>query len=589
MGISRTGQARWAIATAIVTSAIGVSALPAPAFGQTASPGAGVPTREELEGINRPRIEEPARLDIEGGIERAPCPLADPQYKDIPVTISSVTFNNLKGATPADLEAAWKPFAGQPQPIAVICEIRDAAATILRNQGYLAAVQVPTQRIENGEVRLEVLYARISAIRARGETRGAERKLEEYLGRLTEDEVFNRYKAERYLLLARDLPGYNIQLTLKPAGTAQGDLVGEVTVVRRPYLVDFTVQNYAAKATGRWGAQLRAQVFGLTGLGDATTLGFYSTADFEEQKILQVGHEFRPGSEGLVVGGQFTYAWTEPDLGAQATPGSPLEARTLFAQAFARYPLRRTQGSNIWLGGGFDYIDQDVDLMGPLTRDKLRVFWARADYDAVDLRSARPQWRAGASLELRKGLDVFDASPNCRGVACPNGAVSTSRLDGKPTATVVRFSGVSEFALNDDFAVALIPRGQYAFDPLLSFEEFTAGNYTVGRGYDPGALLGDSGVGVSAELRGPRSKIYEGSEFRLQTYFFGDVARVWNKGPAPSERLSSLGGGVRGELGDRFRIDATVAVPLERAGLQTKRGDARFLLTLTTRLLPWRT
>ena len=37
--------------------------------------------------------------------------------------------------------------------------------------------------------------------------------------------------------------------------------------------------------------------------------------------------------------------------------------------------------------------------------------------------------------------------------------------------------------------------------PLLSFEEFSAGNYTVGRGYDPGALLGDSGFGTQAELR----------------------------------------------------------------------------------------
>ena len=95
-------------------------------------------------------------------------------------------------------------------------------------------------------------------------------------------------------------------------------------------------------------------------------------------------------------------------------------------------------------------------------------------------------------------------------------------------------------------------------------------------------------MGVSAELRGPRYRIKDGSEFRVQPYVFGDVARVWNKGPGGSDRLSSAGGGVRAELGDRFRLDATMAVPLERAGLQTKRGNPRFLLTLTTRILPWR-
>ena len=199
MKVSRSRSARWAIASAVASSAIAI-VVPAPAFGQAAAPSLGVPTRDELESIQKPRIEEAPKLSIEGGIERAPCPLADPQFADVPVTISAVTFNNLKGALAAELEPAWKPFAGSPQPVAVICEIRDAAATILRNKGYLAAVQVPTQKIENGEVRLEVLYARVSAIRARGETRGAERKLEEYLGQLTQDEIFDRNRAERYFL-----------------------------------------------------------------------------------------------------------------------------------------------------------------------------------------------------------------------------------------------------------------------------------------------------------------------------------------------------------------------------------------------------
>ena len=577
----------WPLAVVVVTSAF--AALPVPAFGQAAITTAGVPTRDELQSITRPPALPAPQLSIAGDIERAPCPLADPQYRDIPITISSVVFNHLKGVSPQDLEPAWKPFAGTPQSIAVICEVRDAAATILRAKGYIAAVQVPVQKIENGAVQLEVLYARISAIRARGETRGAEQKLEQYLGRLSQDEVFNRATAERYILLARDLPGYDVRLTLKPADTGPGDLIGEVSVVRQPYVVDLTIQNLGAEATGRWGGQLRAQFFGLTGMGDATTLGFYSTADVKEQQILQLGHEFRPGREGMVVGGQFTYAWTKPDLGAAATPGADLTARTLLAQLYMRYPLQRTQASNVWLGGGLDFINQTVNLITPLSRDRLRVAWLRADWDAVDLRSPRPRWRTSAALELRKGLAILDASPNCGGVACLGGVTAPSRLDGKASGALIRASGSSEYALGRDFALALLPRGQFAFDPLLSFEEFTAGNYTSGRGYDPGTILGDSGIGLSAELRGPRYRVRQGSEFRLQPYIFGDVARVWNKGPSGgSDRLASAGGGVSAELGDRFRLDATVAVPLERIDTQTKRGNARFLITLTSRILPWR-
>ena len=77
-------------------------------------------------------------------------------------------------------------------------------------------------------------------------------------------------------------------------------------------------------------------------------------------------------------------------------------------------------------------------------------------------------------------------------------------FDGDPTATVLRAEGQGELALGRSLAFVIAPRAQYAFDPLMSFEEFTAGNYTVGRGYDPATLSGDSGVGIAAELRGPR-------------------------------------------------------------------------------------
>ena len=537
------------------------------------------PTREELTRITTPEAAPRPTLNIVGGIERSPCPLADPRYADVRVRISDVQFNGLKGASPDEMRAAWSPYAGTEQPVAVLCEIRDAAATMLRDKGYLAAVQVPTQRIENGVVQMEVLYARITTIRARGQTDGAEAKLAAYLNKLTEDEYFDRNKAERYLLLARDLPGYNVQLTLKPAGTGPGELVGEVSVLSRRYSLDATVQNLAAEETGRWGAQLRGQLYGLTGLGDVTTLAFYSTFDFKEQKILQAAHSFRPGSEGLTVNGQFTYAWTKPRIDdLEITPD--LKARTLFWTVDARYPIVRRQTSNLWAGIGFDYVDQKVHFFEPLSRDKLRILWLRADWDAVDLSARRPGWRANAFVELRKGLDIFDASES-------DDEVGPSRDDGKATATVIRVGGQGELALGRDFSIAVSPRAQIAFDPLLSFEEFTAGNYTVGRGYDPATLSGDSGAGVLLELRGPRLMPIKQSKLTVQPFIFGDAAWAWNKNDGRgAEHLKSAGGGLRAELSDRFRLDGTVAVPLEHAGFDNRKGNVRMLVTLTGRILP---
>jgi len=553
---------------------------PVPAVAQSVAP-----TREELTRITAPPAEPRPTLNIVGGVERSPCPLADPRYADVRVTIQEVQFNGLKGATPEEMRATWSPFVGAEQPVSVLCEIRDAAATLLRNKGYLAAVQVPTQRIENGVVRMETLYARITAVRARGQTGGAETKLAAYLSKLTEDEYFDRERAERYLLLARDLPGYNVQLTLKPAGTGPGELVGEVSVLRRRYSLDATVQNLAADETGRWGGQLRAQLYGLTGLGDVTTLAFYSTPDFKEQKIVQAAHSFRPGAEGLTIDGQFTYAWSEPDINAgDAVPD--LESRTLFWTIGARFPFVRSQSSNLWGGIGFDFVDQKVDFFGPLTRDKVRVLWLRANWDAVDLTSRRPKWRADALLEMRKGLDIFDATDGCNGL-CPPGRIPATRIDGKADALVLRAAATGELALGRDFAVAISPRAQYALDPLLSFEEFTAGNYTIGRGYDPSVITGDSGAGLLAEIRGPRFMPLKQSQLTLQPYVFGDAAWVWNKNDgAGADHLKSAGGGLRAELNDRLRFDTAVAVPLEKTGFDNRKGDVRLLVTLTGRILP---
>ena len=408
------------------------------------------PTRDELTRQQPEAAPSKSTLNVVGGVERSPCPLADPEFNDVRVKLSDVQFNNLKGATDAELRSSWAEYAGTDQPVAVICEIRDRAATYLRDKGYLAAVQVPTQRIENGVVRLEVLYARVTTIRARGETSGAEAKLAGYLSKLTQDEIFDRNRAERYLLLARDLPGYNVQLTLKPAGTGPGELIGEVSVIRQAYAVDAVIQNLAARETGRWGGQVRGQVFGLTGLGDSTFISAYSTLDFKEQQILQVGHSFRPGSEGLTINGQLTYAWTKPTIARN--PGDPLvKARTLFATLGVSYPLVRTQSRNVTLGGGFDYVDQKVNFIGPLTRDHLRVAFLRADFDAIDLKSRRPKWKIGGGLEFRQGLHIFGATDRC----CTVGETPPSRADGRATATVIRANATGEFALGKSLAIGL--------------------------------------------------------------------------------------------------------------------------------------
>ncbi|HEX8262252.1 MAG TPA: ShlB/FhaC/HecB family hemolysin secretion/activation protein, partial [Allosphingosinicella sp.] len=424
-----------------------------------------------------------------------------------------------------------------------------------------------------------------------------ERAIARYLRRLEGEEVFNRFEAERYLLLAGDLPGHAVRLALRSAGQARGEVVGEVTVVRTPGLVDFSVQNFGGRELGRWGALLRGQLYGLTGLGDRTTLALFSTPDFDEQHTVQLGHDFRIGGEGLALSGQLTYAWASSDLG---DPAIDIDARTLLATVEASYPFVRRLSHSVRGAVGFDLIDQDVDFGGlRLNRDRLRIAFARLSAEAQGVGDARrytlaePRWRASGSLQLRHGIGVLGASSGCGPafVNCSGGAVPPTRLEGDPTAFVARADALGEFRPIPNVTFALGGIAQHSSRPLFAFEEFSAGNYTVGRGYDPGTLLGDSGIGLQAELRVGRAFPRTPEAWAFQFYGFYDRAWVWNEdriAAAPTrDRLSSAGGGVRAAWGNRARLDLVVAVPLERAGLQTERPDPRLLVSLTTRLWPW--
>lgn len=555
------------------------------------------PTREEVtRPVAPPQPVRPPRLEVEGGVERAPCALEGPEFQSIRLTLRGAEFEGLQGLTSEQLAPAYTPYVGRDAPISVVCEIRDRAATMLRNAGYVAAVQVPEQKIADGVVRFRVLMARLTQVRVRGDASGAERIIAGYLNRLTEQPLFNRYEAERSLLLASDLPGYVVRLRLRPAGTAPGEVIGDVTVQRTPAYADFNVQNGGSRELGRWGGLLRGQVFGLTGLGDRTTVGLFTTADFHEQQTVQLGHDFRLGSQGLGVAGAFTYAWAKPDV-----PDARVLAKTLLATFEVGYPLIRRQAQTLRGSVGMDYVNQDVDLDRiDLTRDRLRVGFVRLGLDAQQTQFssaawslAEPPWRFTTLLELRQGLNILGASDDCgpAGADClgPDD-VPPTRIEGQADVTVFRYSAYGELRPIPKLTLALGARAQYAWKPLLSFEEFSAGNYTSGRGYDPGSLLGDRGFGSQAEIRFGSRIPMSLRKPAIEGYAFWDHALVRNLDRLfvvdGSRRLNSVGGGARVSF-DRFALDAALALPLTRVGIEDKKPPARLLFSLTTRLWPW--
>ena len=393
----------------------------------------------------------------------------------------------------------------------------------------------------------------------------------EDLAKIAAQPLFNVRTAERYLLLARDLPGYDVHLILRSADGAPGEVIGIVSVTRTGIALSANLQNYGSHDLGRWGALVSAQANDVLGLGDRLTLGLFNSLQLHEQTVVEAGYDLRLGGEGAAFGTRVTYALTRPSI-----DNEPLSSRTLVAALEAGYPLIRREAVTLRAAGGLELIDQDLRLAGfRVMRDRLRTAFFRLDVEArgrgredlFALPTTPPGWRLGGTLELRHALGIPGASD----------------------ATLVRLTGYGEVRPLPRLTLVASPRFQYAFNPLASYEQYSGGAYTIGRGYDPGAAIGDSGAGVSLEAQygavTPRRR-----GFGFQPFAFVDGVWVWNRAPVPPEndplRLLSAGGGVRIAVRDRARIELTGATPLRRGPYQLVRGDTRLLVSVTTRLLP---
>ncbi|AMO72314.1 ShlB/FhaC/HecB family hemolysin secretion/activation protein [Sphingorhabdus sp. M41] len=583
-----------------LTASVAIFSSGLPALAQSS---AAAPTREEIQrGIIEQALKGQAQaLPFDGEVERSACPLAGPEFSDVRFTLKAVDFTGLISVDPESLSSAYADYVGQDVPVAVVCDIRDRAATILRSKGYLAAVQVPPQTIDQGNVRFDVLMARMTAVQVRGDAGPSESLLQKYIEKLAAQPVFNINTADRYLLLARDIPGLDVRLSLRPvsaeSGGRPGEVVGEFNVFRTPVYADVNFQNFGSEAVGRFGGLARIRFNGLTGMGDETVISSYSTSDFEEQQVLQVGHQFTMGGEGLKFGGDFTYAWTKPELPG----GFSIKSETLVASAYASYPFLRKQTRNIFGTIGLDYINQRTDILRTRTNeDRLSVAYARLDFNQIESGSIsgrggysafEPKWGVGGSLELRQGLDILGASEGCGAafVNCIGQTVIPTRADGEPTAFVVRGQAKIDYRPTPLLAFTLKPRFQYSPDALFSYEEISGGNYTTGRGYDPGTIIGDSGYGLQTEVSYGSLLPDSPEGIAIQPYLFFDLMGVWNRNiPGDPQKLYSAGGGFRATIGQQASLDMTTVVPLKRAAFQTRRDSARALLTLTIQLAPWR-
>ena len=545
---------------------------------------ADLPTRGEIEGtLPEDRAPQPprVRVDTSGALAHAPCAL---DGSDVRVNLTGLTLERPDGTPlPPELQqllaGADAGLLGE-QPIAVVCSVRDRINERLSEAGYVALAQIPAQQISDGVLRMQVVTARITEVRIVGDPGPFRALLEERVEQIRTLDPLNRRDAERILLLTGDTPGLDVRLSLSSANAAPGEVIGTLTVETRRFALLANVQDYGSPQLGRWIGSLRGEAYGLTGMADRSYLAYSNSFDWKEVRVLQAGHDFQLAGSGLRAGFYGSLAWSRPDI-----EDLDLRSRSQIAGFNLTLPLRRTVQQTVSATAGFEFLDQKADIHAtsgtlPFTQDKLRVAYARIDYDLGFISGNSELARASGSLEVRKGLDVFGASE--KGVIA--GRAAPSRLAGEATAFVAK--GDLNVAVKPHrlFQLDLSGFVQWTDDPLLNLEEFSVGNYTRGRGYDPGSNGGDRAYGFTVE---PRVKLPI-ARFGVQVSGFYDWVRLENLDPGtnePKATLRSIGAGLRFILPQRLVVDLTYAHPLDKVlSTDAKKPSDRLLLSLTAKL-----
>jgi hemolysin activation/secretion protein len=245
------------------------------------------------------------------------------------------------------------------------------------------------------------------------------------------------------------------------------------------------------------------------------------------------------------------------------------------------YPLIRRRRLNLNVAGGLDVVNQQTDQGGgqvgggTLTKDNVRVAYVRADGDMRAYAFDRNFLLDGA-VTVRKGLTGLGATRQ--------GAALATRQFAAPDAWLVRAAAGISGLVAGPLSASLRAQAQYADKPLTPYEQISLGDLSVGRGYDPAVLLGDTGAAAAFDLRYAAVQLYP--RVLASPFVFYDQGFVHNNqaglsGLTSNRTLRSFGAGVTLRLANRANLELTYARPIDPVAAGGARPAPRLLVNLT--------
>ena len=486
--------------------------------------------------------------------------------------LSTVQFTGAHALDEDALRQTWASMAGQMVSIADLRTIARRAEALYARHGYgFVVVVVAPQKVEGGVVRFDVIEGRISDLTVLGSDPAARKQATAAFAPVLGQSPPTAASLEAAFENAQAVPGLAVDGALRRgSGTGGLDLV--VHAKREEWRTYANVNNLYPSAVGPFGILFGVDHIGRSLYGNQTSFQAYRSIGPGVQSILRLSHAHGLDASGTKLSVTLFAAWANPfDSRTKVDFATNVKAGRLALS----HPLISRFGGNLSVTAALDVSNQTTRVFGATTLsvDKLRI--ASLSLDG--------EWRpamgghATGSIQIRQGLDILGASKS--------NDPRLSRPNANPKATIANISIEYETPSFRKMRFDWRVEGQLASDALLQPEQYTIGNLSIGRGYQPGANYGDNALAVASELRfGPfNSPLHS----RIEPFMFYDFAKLWTISPgAHQERyIDAAGAGLRLELPNKWHVELSYAVPLRAPlGLGEPVPHGRFLLNLTVGL-----
>ena len=459
-------------------------------------------------------------------------------------------------------------------------DVYEIAASITRkyhSDGYiLSRAIVPEQEIDpkKGSVTIHIVEGYVRTVFLSEDEKGA--KLSQNIAEsIAQMRPFKMNELERQILFFNHTGVVSIQAIFKPIqeeNTPEGAVDLELIIARKKFGGMASVDNYGSKYHGPNQLTVAADFSNLVVPYSKITFTGVTSVPTDELNLAAVDYKLPITPGGLTLEASAGYTNSVP---GKELKDLEIKSDTYHGSLGLSYPFLMSRQEKLIGKGELGFNNIRTESLGVLlNKDKIRALRLSGNYETVD--------RFGGLSELgltyAHGLDILDARKT--------GEADLTRQEGRSDFQKIELNASRLQSLPMGYQIASSLSGQYAFDELLSSEEFGFGGQAFGRAYDSSEIVGDHGIAVLVELRYGGMKPIIPS-VRLEPYAFYDIGKVWNTDTTNTyqESAASMGAGIRMQYADRLNGEFSVAQPLTHDVESRPYGaarDPRYFFKLST-------